>query len=383
MCGPHALAAVVLLMLAAGTFAQTDGTSPYNQAILGRGIATQPVLGMAAPYTSTGPTLVSGGPIPSSMSASPYSMSTAPGGYSPPSFTNYYPPFTYVPPQGAALMGLASLTSAQGQYWNQIEQARITREQANQASFETAKKRVEAALWYESIRPTAPKMLAKQKETDIDWARNHAQNSEIWSGRTLNVLLRSILASPDPTRGPNIPLDESTLRGLNLTDMTTRGNLALAKDDGKIFWPEALQEAGYDEARDRFSKNFDRAIKSVQNGEQPAIPVVRDLRNDLKALETKLDDQVRDLAPSRYIESRRTLNKLKDTIKGLSDARICKSCNASWKKNVRSVSELVAHCMKNGLEFGPAAAPGDEPSYTAAYHALRNYERESVLMAAR
>jgi hypothetical protein len=372
-----------MLWLAAAGSAQPAPTSPYNTAILGRGISTLPGYGMAAPYTGTAPTLMSNGNAPSSVSASPYSLSTVPGGYNPVPYTSYYPPFTYVPPTGAALMGLASMTSAQGQYWNQIEQARITREQANQLSFETAKKRVEAALWYESIRPTAPKMLEKEKATDLDWARNYAQNTEIWSGRTLNVLLKSILASPYPTRGPNIALDESTLKGLNLTDMTTRGNLALAKDEGRIDWPEALQDAPYDKARDRFSKNFDRAIKTAQEGERPPISLVRDLRSDLKALEEKLDDQVRDLAPSRYIESRRTLNKLKDTIKGLSDARICKSCNASWRKNVRTVSELVAYCMKNGLEFGPAAAPGDEASYSAAYFGLRNYERESVLMAQR
>ena len=209
----------------------------------------------------------------------------------------------------------------------------------------------------------------------------------VCSNQTIPYPERMTQVSParyaSPTRGPNIPLDETTLRGLNLTDMTTRGSLALAKDDGKIDWPEALQDTMYDETRDRFSKNFSTAIKTAQQGEQPPLPLIRDLRADLKALDEKLDEQVRDLPPSRWIEGRRQLNKLKDTIKGLSNARICKSCNDSWKKNVRTVSELVAYCMKNGLQFGPAAAPGDSPCYTAAYYALRSYERETVLMASR
>jgi hypothetical protein len=387
--GPHVVAGLVLLMLAAPGTAQTPGagTVPTNTGVLGRGISTLPGYGTPMPYFSTAPSLISSGPTPSSISGSPYSLSTIPGGYVPsssPSYQSYYPPpYTYVPPAAATLMGAASLTSASGQYWNQIQQARLLREQSYQASIDTRRKLIEYELWYETVRPTAPKMLAKEKATDIDWARNYAQNSEIWSGRTLNVLLKSVFASPSPTRGPNIPLDETTLRGLNLTDMTTRGNLALAKDDGKIDWPEALQDTPYDEVRDRFSKNFNTAIKTVQQGEQPPIALLRDLRADLKSLDEKLDEQVRDLPPSRWIEGRRQLNKLKDTIKGLSNARICKSCNDSWKKNVRTVAELVAYCMKNGLEFGPAAAPGDSPCYTAAYYALRSYERETVLMASR
>jgi hypothetical protein len=314
----------------------------------------------------------------------PYSVSTVPSSAGLPNpFTPYYPYGTYIPPAGATLQGLASLTSAQGQYWNQIQQARITREQSRQANLDTRRKEIEFELWYESVKPTAGKLATKEKADALDWARNHAQHTEIWSGSTLNVLLKSIMASPSPGRGPNITLDEATLRGINLTDRTSRGNLSLAKDEGKIAWPEALQEAVYDESRDRFSKNFERAMKEVADGSQPPVALLRDLRADLKTLNDKLDDQVRDLSPSRYIESRRLLNKLNDTVKGLSNPRICKACHANWKKNVQTVSDLVAYCMKNGLEFGPSAAPGDEPCYTAAYYALRSYERETVLMASR
>src|SRR5262249_39618173 len=153
---------------------------------------------------------------------------------------------------------------------------------------------------YETVRPTAPKMAAAEKATDLDWARNHAQNTEIWSGRTLNVLLKSIFDSSQPQNGPYISLDSKIVNGLNLTDKTTRGNLSLAKDEGKIAWTETLQEELYDESRDRFSKNFNRAIKDAQAGEQPPVSVVRDLRKDLKALEENLDEHVRDIPPSRY-----------------------------------------------------------------------------------
>src|SRR5205085_7941302 len=160
----------------------------------------------------------------------------------------------------------------------------------------------------------------------------------------------------------DVPFSETALQGINLTDGTTRGNLSLTKDEGKIEWTDSLEETPYDEARNRFSKNFTQATQMVQSGKQPPRPLRKDLDADLRKMEDTLDDQVRDLSPSRYIESRRLLNQLKDTLRGLSNARVCKACHADWKKEVRTVADLVAYCAKNGLEFGPAVAPGDEAS---------------------
>ncbi len=184
----------------------------------------------------------------------------------------YYPGYpTYLPPNAANLQGLASLTQAQGDYWKSIESARITREQSRQMSLDTAKQRVETERWYEATRPTASSMMARERSNDLKWARNYAQNTEIWYGNTLNVLLNSILNTPNPMRGPNIYLDDSTLKGLNLVSKSSNGNLALAKEDGNISWTEALQDAAFDEPRDRFSTNFKTAIRSAQMGNQPPI----------------------------------------------------------------------------------------------------------------
>jgi hypothetical protein len=308
-------------------------------------------------------------------------------GFRPPAYLSafpYAPGFAFFPsPYATALRGYADLTRATGQYWIDIGQARILREQARQAALETARQRVEFERWYESMRPTAPQMMEARREADLHWARYHAQNTQIWSGRPLNVLLRSILRSPDPTGGPYIPLAQDTVRGLNLTDGSTRDNLALAKDEGRIAWTEALQQESFDEAREPFSKNFLKAIKSVREGQPPPLPLVRALRADLETLSSKLDDSIQQLPPSRYIESRRLLNQLNRTVQGLTNPRLVKAANDSWRKNIHTVSDLVAHCKRNGLEFGPAVAPGDFPAYTAAFHAIRDYEAGIWQMAAR
>jgi hypothetical protein len=321
------------------------------------------------------PTLSTAPPPPSYSSGTPYTPPpmTSPG---------YGMPYLARPGlagpgmgYGMALQGLASETQAQGQYWNQIEQARITREQSRQAHIDTQRKQVEWEMEYEKLRPTAPKMMAAERASDLDWARNHAVSTQIWDAWALNVLLKSAFDSPAPTGGPNIPLDQVTLRGLNLTDATARGSLAMTKDEGRIEWTESLQEAAFDEMRERFSKTYNQALKSVAYGKTPEVTTLRELRSTLKDMGDKLDDMVRDLPPSRYIESRRLLNQLGDTVKGLSNPRMVKAANQDWRKGVRTVAELVGHCLKNGLQFGPAVTPADYPAYTAAYYAIRSYER--------
>jgi len=277
---------------------------------------------------------------------------------------------------GMALQGLASYTQAQGQYWNDIQRARILREQSRQAAIDTQRKRLEWEMEYERLRPTAPKMMAAQRANELNWARNYAASTQIWSGWALNVLLRSILASPAPTKGPHISLDPETVRGLNLTDGSARGSLALTRDEGRIDWTESLREPAFDELRGRFAKTYKQALEAVGYGKTPGVDTLRELRSILSDMGDKLNDMVSDLTPSRFIESRRLLNNLGDTVRGLSNPRLVKAANQDWWKSIRTVADLVAHCQKNGLEFGPAVAPADFPAYTAAYFALRAYERE-------
>jgi hypothetical protein len=367
---------------------------PPNTAVLGKGPANIPPPTGYDPYAgrvvSTAPAVAPiGYAPPPAMSAAPYTMSTAPA----PTIPYGTPGAPYSMPYGyggrgrgynygAALQGVASATAATGQYWQDIEQARITREQANQAHLDTRKKQIEAELWYESIKPTAPSMAAAQRKADLEWARDDAPRTEIWSGRTLNVLLQSILRSPAPLSGPNIALEPATMRGLNLKDQSTRGSLAMTKDDGKIIWTETLQDAPFDAVRNHFTTGFAAATRSVLEGEAPGRSTIKELRNDLKGMRDKLDDMVGEIPPGRYTESSRLLRQLNETVDGLANPRLVKSASASWKANVHTVRDLVGHCIKNGVEFGPAL-DGDEAAYTTAYYAIRAYERGVMQLASR
>ncbi|NBO92760.1 MAG: hypothetical protein EBV06_10700 [Planctomycetia bacterium] len=310
------------------------------------------------------------------------------GGYSLGTMSGYNP-YMYNPPWGTRqtalngyLTGVASVTTATGEYWNQIGQAQLTREQARRSSYDTARKRIETEMWYESLKPKTQDLIDAAVREDLERARRDPPATEIWSGKSLNALLNNILKCPQPTNGPTIPLTDDMLRGLNLVDKSSRGNLSMAKDEGKIAWPEALQEEVFDGPRDRFSKLFSQAISSVNAGAMPDFKVIRELRKELKDMETQLDDQVDKISTGSYLAGRRTLNQLKTQVAGLSDPAVVKS-SRSWRNEVRTVGDLVRICQTLGMEFGASASPGDERAYTATYYSLRNYERDLVQLARR
>jgi len=351
------------------------GGSPF----VGGGLPTGPAL---SPYSIS--TLAAGSPLTGypSLGASPYgayggaggdySLSTVPGASSAMPYGGY-PPYTYIPPGAATLFGLSSLLNAEGQYQNQIQQARLLREQSYQATMETAKKRVEFERWYEEFgKPTALKMAAKEKATDLEWARTDASNVDIWSGKTLNVLLRSIQSLGALKFGPNLPLDEDSLKAINLS-AGFRGNVGMLRNDGNLTWPLSLQEAQFTELRDRLTKNIRHAVSDLKGKEPVPSATLKDITNDFKALNDKLSDSADDLSTGQYIEAKRYLNQLSLAVRALSDPKAVNYFNNTWTAKGKNVAELVANLTRDGLVFAPAA-PGDEPAYNALYQALRAFE---------
>ncbi len=148
-------------------------------------------------------------------------------------------------------------------------------------------------------------MAANTKASDLTWARHYAQNTEIWAGRPLNVLLQSILTAPNPTEGPRIYLDPSTLRGLNIIlPFVARQPTALAKNGGTIDWTETLQGTAFDDARNSFSQEFAKGIKTALTGNTPPLMLIEGLQAQLKALNATLDDEVQNISPDAYIGRR-------------------------------------------------------------------------------
>jgi hypothetical protein len=172
------------------------------------------------------------------------------------------------------------------------------------------------------------------------------------------------------------------MAGINFTDKTSRGNVSMVKDEGKIEWTEALGYKAFDESRENFQKNFNSAVSSIRGGTTPNRDLMAALRKDLRALEDDLTAEVGNLTPGEFTTSRRLINQLKETVTGLGNPRLARQFGGS-KKVLSTVAEVVEHLMKNGLEFGPAMSSSDEQAYSAFYFYLRNYERGVSGLASR
>ena len=90
-------------------------------------------------------------------------------------------------------------------------------------------------------------------------------------------------------------------------------------------------------------------------------------------MKNTLDANVNKLTPDEFIEANRYLRYVKDTITALKDPSIINQFNGNWKKNARSVAELVQFMREKGLRFAPAT-PQDEAAYVALYYALASFD---------
>jgi len=366
-----------------------------NIATIGQGLSFVPPYALGynpypSPILSTGPLMaspgyasLSSGPgfnpyaTSASLSTSPYggyaSMSTMPYGSSGAPYSNSGG-YGYQDPYGAELQGVASLTAATGQYYQQLQNARITREQSRQMALDTQRKQIELEMWYESVRPTTPKLLRQQAKTNLDVARNLATPTQIWSGDALNELLRSAIKSGKLNRGPNLGLEEDTLRHINLTSKASRSNIGLLKNNGgELSWPLVLQEEAFEKPRTQLDLKLMDAVAHLKKKQAVPAATLRDANKLHKTLVDTLDASADDLTPGQYIEAKRYLNQVRQAIRALEDPKAANYFNNTWNAKGKNVAELVDHLNKEGLEFAPAT-PGDEAAYRALYNALRNFE---------
>jgi hypothetical protein len=385
----------------------------FNSAVVGRGIRNIPPYAFGfnpfpAPIINTAPVINTGPFTPFPVSpVSPFALSTVPApinypasatlstspysGYSLSttgssygnnnSYNNgYYPPY-YQDPFGATLQGAASYTQAYGQYLINTQQARLIREQARQATIDTNRKAVQYEAWYEKMRLTANQVRAKERATDLEGARI-ASPSEIYSGRALNELLRSVQDTAGKTnlnRGPQIDLTDIKLENIHLTDKSggSAGLLRGQGQDGKLTmnWPAAMDGKAYTEPKERLTENLREAVAKLRKSERPTPAMLRDIESDVKTINNKLNerDTADELSPSQFIEARRFMNQVEQAVKALRSPNAANHFNDTWKPQGRTVSELVDNLSKNGLSFA-SATPGDEAAYTALYQALRAFE---------
>jgi hypothetical protein len=282
-------------------------------------------------------------------------------------------PYTpYYDPYGGFMQGVAAVNQAQGEFLIQQEQAKVVGEQAKQAKLDTRRKSFDQYLYERDRRPSNEDERERARMLNLRRARNNPPPTEIWSGKALNDLLDGLQKMhAQHVSGPTIPLNPDILSKINVTTGTTEGSLGQLRGDGKLQWPYALSDTPYDADRKKLDELAAGAYKEAEYGRvKPA--TIRSMTKTVDDLAKKLKKNIKDITPSDYVDSKRFLNDMEQTIKVLRDPNVSNYVTKKWAAKGDTVSELVQNMTNQGLKFAPATR-GDEAAYTALHSALVQY----------
>jgi hypothetical protein len=334
------------------------------------------------PYTSGYGASLYGNPYgmgTTTLSTNPYQMESAGqspygGGYSNSSSSNPYTS-SYADPYSGYLHGIADVISSTGNFNATMQKARLSNEEAKRSQIDTRRKILDEARYERMQQPTAEDLRQKDLEAAYNRARRDPPATEIWSGRSLNDLLRHLVVlQKKGLNGPTVPLDENTLEHLNLKVAGGTGNVGLLKGYGSLDWPAALQDAKFAEDRKRFAGQLTNAVEQVKLGNRIEPGQLKDMKAALERLSYTLDKSAAELSPTTYIEALRCLNLLGDALKALEDRKVSDLVNSAWVGKVQNVAMLVQYLGDNGLEIAPAVGSRDEAAYRAMHHALAAFD---------
>jgi hypothetical protein len=308
-------------------------------------------------------------------------LSTTPGvgvgwGNVTPGYDPYYsdPYMSSYSPAGGYLRGAADLTAAYGNFMVTNQRARLVQEEANRSMIDTRRRVWEEAkwermntIWTEDYRES----LIKNEQRR---ARLEPPLNEIWSGRTLNVLLEATAAQQAKgVRGQNVTIPDDVLKHINLTSgAPNAGNIGLFK--GPLQWPVALQGPEFTDVIKSLNQRIPDAVEQARLNNVVPDGQYKDLQRDVARLHETLLRNVSEMVPSDYIESKRYLNMLSEAVRALKDPKAQDYLTGKTAAKGKTVAELVDNMTRlQGLQFAPAS-PGDEGAYRALYRALQTYD---------
>jgi hypothetical protein len=301
--------------------------------------------------------------------------------YYPPSYAPYGVPYIESPAHGY-LSGVAEVTTAQGDYLNQTQQARILQTQADSAKLDLRVRMAEQQRYLKSLEPTPEELRQKDIIDAINRSRHNPPATEIWSGRALNDLLIAIQREQRKGLvGPPVPLDPGVLRHINLTTGTTTAGAGMLKDLRRFQWPLPLLDDAFNDSRAKIESLARQAADEAVSA--PVDPrLSRDLQVNINSMISTVKTKVDDFTPSQYTQSMRYLRELSDSTKVLQDPNVSNYFTDKYKATGNTVFELIQGMADRGLQFAPAAS-GDEPYYTVLHGAMVTYDYGLRQLAAR
>lgn len=280
--------------------------------------------------------------------------------------------------------GVANVVSSYGQYSIDVNQARLTNQQVEQEKIRTRRMLLDQERYEKSLQPTVNEVEARKRAIALQRARNDPPSVEIWSGSTLNDLLRAVQDAQAKTgvRGPQVPLETKTLEHINVSAGTSRGPVSLIRPDGRLRWPFVLQDERFAMERQQIDQLLPQAIKEIQGSVGLQLATFKGLTSAMAALKEKITASAPDMSLSDIVSAKGYAEQLGDAIGVLKDPSAVNYFNGTWEAKGKNVAELVNNMSQGGLTFAPASEV-DRPFYSSLYRSLLTYDSGVVQLVSR
>lgn len=274
---------------------------------------------------------------------------------------------------GGAYAGQAQVLSAEGQLMTSQEQARIMREQANQAKIDTKHKAFNEALYEKAMTPTFTEEMNKNQSMILRRMMTNPLDVEVTSGKSQNVILPVLRnVATKGGYGPPIYLDQQMLKYINVTSTGKQGTgLGVLKDGGKnITWPIALAGSPNQQS---VAEILPVAVSQASKG-MLQLKTYTKLNSEMGSLKKELSQKFRkeEIDAALYLEGNRFMEGLEGSIAVLRLPSAPQYFNGNFTAQGRTVQELVENMTQKGLMFAPCD-PGNEAPYFALQNALVAY----------
>ncbi len=285
--------------------------------------------------------------------------------YYPPGYGGFYPGRV-----GGALYGSAQVMNAYGDLGIQQEQARVAREQANQAKLDTKRKAFDERAYERANTATFGQEQVQLKQNLLYRVLTNATQAEITSGKAQNVIAPYLatLASRG-IQGPPVQLDPDQLQQINVTSGDSESSVGMVKPGQHMQWPLVLRGPTQKQVASLIPVVTEAAAKGDLDPAQYAelTKGVTQLKDDLKK-----QFYAEQIDGTAYLTGKRFLEKLEGSVNQLQQPGASKFLNGTYAARGRTVQELVQNMAKQGLKFAPCS-PGSEPAYRGLYNAMVAY----------
>lgn len=271
---------------------------------------------------------------------------------------------------GYALMGTASVIDATGDLYVKQEQARVTREKANQAKLDTKRKAFDQMLYEKANTQTFTESQEQNQSYRLRRIMNNSTQTEITSGASLNSMLPYLkdLANHG-VMGPTVPLDQDALRYINVTGASDTGSLGLLSNGGHLDWPLVLRGP----TQKKLDKLLPEVVASTKDGSLDYAQFKK-IKSEVAQLteEHRKKFHREEIDGGEYLTGKRYLDSLESAVKLLDQPTARQVLDGSMRAMGKNVPELVGHMAYKGLKFAPAT-PGYESTYYGLFNSFVTY----------